>query len=187
MIAGAIDGLVSPMAYVFKFKCSSGALRCGHRTSLVMQHPHLKKGSDPMTSSDESAVRHLLEQVLEAWARGDGSEFAAAFAMDGDVIFFDGSHVHGRKQIATVMEQLFGTLLKGTRCIAEVKTLRFVTPDVALMQTLGGAAYPGETEVPSKRYSIQTFVAVRLQGIWTIASFQNTRVQPLNLSNLSQA
>ena len=122
-------------------------------------------------------LRGLLQQVLDAWERGDGRALAAAFVDDGDVIFFDGSHLHGGPEIAAVMQDLFDTALKGTRCLAQVKALRFVVPEVALMQTLGGVVFPGETAVPAERCSIQTLVIVRIRGTWRVASFQSTRMQ----------
>ncbi len=126
---------------------------------------------------EASPLRNLLQQVLDAWERGDGRALAAAFAEDGDVILFDGSHLNGGLQIAAVMQHLFDTALKGTRCLAQVKALRFVTPEVALMQMLGGVVFPGEAVVPAERCSVQTFVAVRIRGTWRVASFQSTRMQ----------
>ena len=129
----------------------------------------------------ESKLQSLVQRVLDAWERGDGRALAAAFAEDGDVILFDGSCLHGRPQIEAVMQHLFDTTLKGTRCLAQVKALRFVTPEVALMQTLGGVVFPEETVIPVERCSIQTFVAVRIRGTWSVASFQNTRMQAASL------
>jgi uncharacterized protein (TIGR02246 family) len=107
---------------------------------------------------EASPLRNLLQQVLDAWERGDGRALAAAFADDGDVVFFDGSHLHGGPQIAAALQHLFDTALKDTRCLAQVKALRFVTPEVALMQTLGGAVFPGgpqfrPSDVPSRHLS----------------------------------
>jgi uncharacterized protein (TIGR02246 family) len=67
---------------------------------------------------EASPLRNLVQQVVDAWERGDGRALAAAFADDADVIFFDGSHAHGGPQIAAVMQHLFDTALKGTRCLA---------------------------------------------------------------------
>src|SRR2546426_714847 len=96
----------------------------------------------------ESKLRSLLQRVLAAWERGDGRALAAEFADDGDIVFFEGSCLQGRDQIAAVMQHLFETTLRGTRCLAQVKALRFVTPEVALIQTLGGVAFPEETVCP---------------------------------------
>jgi len=139
----------------------------------------IKKDSEP--DAVESKLQSLVQRVLAAWERGDGRALAAEFADDGDIVFFEGSCLQGRAQIEAVMQHLFETTLRGTRCLAQVKALRFVTPEVALIQTLGGVAFPEETEIPVERCSIQTFVAVRIRGIWSVASFQNTRMRAASL------
>jgi len=125
----------------------------------------------------ESKLQSLLRRVLAAWERGDGRALAAEFADDGDIVFFEGSCLQGRPQIEAVMQHLFETTLRGTRYLAKVKALRFVTPEVALMQTLGGVVFPEETIIPVERCSVQTFVIVRIRGTWSVASFQNTRMR----------
>jgi len=129
----------------------------------------------------ESKLQSLLRRVLAAWERGDGRALAAEFADDGDIVFFEGSCLQGRPQIEAVMQHLFETTLRGTRYLAQVKALRFVTPEVALMQTLGGVVFPEETIIPVERCSIQTFVIVRIRGTWSVASFQNTRMRAASL------
>jgi uncharacterized protein (TIGR02246 family) len=131
----------------------------------------------------ESKLQSLLQRVLDAWEHGDGRALAAAFAEDGDLIFFDGACLRGRSQIEAVTQHLFDTAWKGTRCLAQIKTVRFVAPEVVLMQTLGGVVFPGETKVPVERCAIQTLVAVRTRGIWRIASLQNTRMQAAGLGS----
>lgn len=49
------------------------------------------------------------------------------------------------------------------------------------MQTLGGVVFPEETIIPVERCSVQTFVIVRIRGIWSVASFQNTRMRAASL------
>jgi len=139
----------------------------------------IKKDAEP--DAVESKLQSLVRRVLAAWERGDGRALAAEFADDGDVVFFEGSCLQGRAQIEAVMQHLFETTLRGTRCLAQVKALRFVTPEVALIQTLGGVVFPKETVIPVERCSIQTFVAVRIRGTWSVASFQNMRMQAASL------
>jgi uncharacterized protein (TIGR02246 family) len=129
----------------------------------------------------ESKLQNLLQRVLAAWERGDGRALAAEFADDGDIVFFEGSCLQGRPQIEAVMQHLFETTLRDTRYLAQVKALRFVTPEVALMQTLGGVVFPEETIIPVERCSVQTFVIVRIRGTWSVASFQNTRTRAASL------
>jgi uncharacterized protein (TIGR02246 family) len=129
----------------------------------------------------EFKLRSLVQRVLAAWERGDGRALAAEFAEDGDVVFLEGSCLQGRAQIEAVMQHLFETTLRGTRCLAQIKALRFVTPEVALIKTLGGVVFSEETVIPVERCSIQTFVAVRIRGTWSLASFQNTRMRAASL------
>jgi uncharacterized protein (TIGR02246 family) len=139
----------------------------------------IKKDVEP--DAVEFKLQSLLQRVLVAWERGDGRALAAEFADDGDVVFFEGSCLQGRHQIEAVMQHLFETTLRGTRYLAQVKAVRFVTPEVALMQTLGGVVFPEETIIPVERCSIQTFVIVRIRGTWSVASFQNTRMRAASL------
>jgi uncharacterized protein (TIGR02246 family) len=131
-------------------------------------------------SADEAAVRALYQQVMNGWNQGSGDAFAAAFIEDGDLVGFDGTHFKGRQQIAPFHQQLFDKWLKGSRLVGQVKDVRFLSPDVALMHALGGTVLRGKSEPTPERDSIQTLVATRQEGgEWRLAAFQNTRVRPM--------
>jgi uncharacterized protein (TIGR02246 family) len=53
--------------------------------------------------------------------------------------------------------------------------VRFLTTDVAVMHAVGGTVMPGQTDLDSERNSVQTLVAVKRNGRWSLAAFQNTR------------
>jgi uncharacterized protein (TIGR02246 family) len=84
-------------------------------------------------SRDEAAVRALYQELMDGWNQGNGDAFAAVFTEDGDLIGFDGTHFKGRQEIAPFHQQLFDKWLKGSRLVGEVKDVRFLSPDVALM------------------------------------------------------
>ena len=130
-------------------------------------------------TNDEAAVRALYEQVMEGWNRGSGEAFAAPFAEDGDLIGFDGTHVKGRAEIASFHQPLFDKWLKGTRLVGEVKSVHFLTPEVALMHAIGGTVMRGKSEPSPERDSIQTLVATKRGDRWCLAAFQNTRTRPM--------
>jgi uncharacterized protein (TIGR02246 family) len=131
-------------------------------------------------SADEAAVRALYQQVMDGWNQGSGAAFAAAFTEDGDLVGFDGTHFKGREEIAPFHQQLFDKWLKGSRLVGQVKDVRFLSPDVALMHALGGTVLPGKSEPTPERDSIQTLVATRQEGgEWRLAAFQNTRLHPV--------
>jgi uncharacterized protein (TIGR02246 family) len=133
-------------------------------------------------SADEAAVRALYQQLMDGWNQGSGDAFAAVFTEDGDLIGFDGTHFKGRQEIAPFHQQLFDKWLKGSRLVGQVKDVRFLSPDVALMHAVGGTVLRGKSEPVPERDSIQTLVATRQDGEWRLAAFQNTRLHPMDSS-----
>ena len=129
--------------------------------------------------ADEAAVRGLYQQLMDGWNRGSGADFAAAFAADGDLVAFDGTHFEGREEIAPFHQELFDKWMKGSRLVGRVKDVRFLSPDVALMHAVGGTVMRGKSEPSPERDSIQTLVAIRQDGEWRLAAFQNTQVRPM--------
>lgn len=136
-------------------------------------------------SADEAAVRALYQQLMDGWNQGSGDAFAAVFTEDGDLIGFDGTHFEGRQEIAPFHQQLFDKWLKGSRLVGEVKDVRFLSPDVALMHAVGGTVMRGKTDPVPERDSIQTLVAMRQDGEWRLAAFQNTRLHPIDSSAIT--
>jgi uncharacterized protein (TIGR02246 family) len=131
-------------------------------------------------SADEAAVRALYQQLMDGWNQGSGDAFASVFTEDGDLIGFDGTHLKGREEIAPFHQQLFDKWLKGSCLVGEVKDVRFLSPDVALMHAVGGTVMRGKTDPVPERDSIQTLVATRQEdGEWRLAAFQNTRLHPI--------
>ena len=136
-------------------------------------------------SAEEAAVRALYQQLMDGWNQGSGDAFAAVFTEDGDLIGFDGTHFKGRQEIAPFHQRLFDKWLKGSRLVGEVKDVRFLSPDVALMHAVGGTVMRGKTDPVPERDSIQTLVATRQDGEWRLAAFQNTRLHPMDSSAIT--
>ena len=129
-------------------------------------------------AANESAVRALYQNLIEAWGNTDA--YAALFTEDGDYITFDGSHARGRAEIARAHRPLFEGILKGSRLVEAGIPLevRFLSSDVALIHS-GGAVLRARQKKPSRRaISVQTMVAVKQEDRWLFAAFQNTRYRP---------
>ena len=132
--------------------------------------------------ADEEAVRAVYQQLMDGWNQGSGAAFAAAFAEDGDLVAFDGTHFKGRREIAPFHQRLFDRWLKGSRLVGHVKDVRFLGPDVAVMHAVGGTVMRGKAAPSPERDSIQTLVATRRDGEWRLAALQNTRLRPIGRS-----
>jgi uncharacterized protein (TIGR02246 family) len=133
-------------------------------------------------STDEAAVRALYQQLMDGWNQGSGEAFAAVFTEDGDLVGFDGTHLKGRQEIAPFHQQLFDKWLKGSRLVGQVKDVRLLHPDIALMHAVSGTVMRGKSEPVPERDSIQTLVATHQDGEWRLAAFQNTRLHPMDSS-----
>ena len=120
---------------------------------------------------DESAIRQLLARLYDAWARGDGTGYAACFAQKSDYITFNGVHLRGRAENAELHGALFRNVLKGTKLSSEIESIELLSSGVALVHTAGRGRKKG----------YQTYVLVKSGGQWEIRSFQNTRVQPISI------
>lgn len=128
----------------------------------------------------------MLDKMSDAWERGDGADFVSMFSDDADYVVFDGTHLHGKQDIAAAHAPLWNNVLKGSRLIIMGVSIRFLTPDIALLHSRG-AVQKWYQRKPSKRaMSVQTMVAVRRNGTWQLTAFQNTRYQPFVKSLLGK-
>ena len=136
----------------------------------------------PMTtdSEDVNTIRSLLDQMRDAWARGDAAAYADCFSRDSDYVTFNGMHLRGRNENAELHEALFGGPLKGTRLSAAIESLVFLSPEVALVHTVGSGAKRRRAD-SRRNKSIQSLIVVKQDGQWRIRSFQNTRIRPFSI------
>ena len=79
--------------------------------------------------------------------RASGDAFAAPFEENGDLVGFDGTHLWGSKEIASFHQYPFDMFLKGSRLVGKVRSVRFLTTDVAVMHAVGGTVMPGQTDL----------------------------------------
>lgn len=124
--------------------------------------------------TDEDAIRQLITRQGEAWAKGDAEAFAEVFTEDADYVTWVGSHFKGRAAIAASHVSLFEKYLKGTRLDGEITQLRFLSPDVAVIHSKG-AVLKGKQRRTRRNTKVQTTIAVRQDGRWLFAAFQNTK------------
>lgn len=143
------------------------------------------EGEPGVGLSDEAAVRALYGQLMEGWNAGRAETFAAPFAEDGDLVAFDGGHFRGREEIISFHRPLFERWLRGTRLVGRVESVRFLSPEVAVMHCVGGTVARGQSSSRPERDSIQTLVASKSGGQWRLSAFHNTRVRPISGSTAS--
>lgn len=125
------------------------------------------------SEADKTAVSSLLQRVIKAWGEHDASAFAKVFTPDGTMVL-PGVYQKGREAIEAFMGAAFAGPYKGTRVTGAPLDLRPLGRDAAVVVTQGGVLAPGEEEVSDARAIRATWVAVRHQGEWTLAAYQNS-------------
>lgn len=128
---------------------------------------------------DELAIQQLFQSLLDAWAAGDATAYAALFTEDADYIAFDGVNQKGRAAILAGHQPLFERFLKGSRLAGEMASIRFLCSDAALIHATGNTILAGKSTPSPERASIQTLIAVKQDGEWRFTAFHNTRVRPI--------
>lgn len=129
--------------------------------------------SAPMNRADDGAIRELLDRQVKGWNSGDPEAYASVFTADADYVTFLGSHHKGRKAIATSYAPLFKKLLHGSRLNIGITQLRFLTPDVALIQANAAVTKRARRRNP-RNTRVNTSIAVRTDDGWLLAASQNT-------------
>jgi uncharacterized protein (TIGR02246 family) len=76
--------------------------------------------------------------------------------------------------------------LKGSRLVGKVRSVSLLTSDVAVMHAVGGTVMAGQTDLDPEQNTIQTLVAVKGNGKWSLAAFQNTRATCMGWPEESQ-
>jgi len=130
------------------------------------------KRNDP-ESDDEAKVRLLYQTLLAAWNDKDARKMAALFSESGNVIGFDGSQMDGRKQIESVLGQIFADHPTPVY-IAIVREVRFLAFGVAILRAVAGMVPRGQSDINPALNAIQSLAATEEQDRWRIALFQNT-------------
>ncbi len=135
-----------------------------------MDHPQ------DASSAGDTAVRALYRQLLDGWNQRDAEAYAAPFAEDAEVIGFDGSEMTGRAEITSTLRQIFADHVTAAY-VCKVRSVRLLGPETAILRAIVGMVPPGQSDLNSAVNAHQTLVAVKRDGTWRIALFQNTPAQ----------
>ena len=123
--------------------------------------------------ADRQAVLDVLARLYQAWEAGDAEAFVADYTDDASVIQ-SGVYEKDREEIRTNMAAAFAGPLKGSRVASRPVDVRFLTGDTAMVVSEDGIIFPGQDAVASEGLVRATWVLVRRDGGWRIASYHNS-------------
>lgn len=132
---------------------------------------------DTRDTNDTVAVADLLARMGAAWAAHDATAFADLYADDATVVTA-GTYIQGKEQIRAFMVAGFDGPLRGTESTEQPQRIRFLAPDVAVVDSLGGYRPAGEAVVPPHLQRRATWVLARTGGDWLVESYHNCAANP---------
>jgi uncharacterized protein (TIGR02246 family) len=80
-----------------------------------------------------AAVGQLVGEIAEAWNAGDARAYGARYWPDGTFTNTDGTLDLGHDEVVRTAEEAFQGVLAGTKFSSEVRKVRLVRPDVAVV------------------------------------------------------
>jgi uncharacterized protein (TIGR02246 family) len=132
----------------------------------------------------EVAIRAIVAAQEQAWNAGDGRAYARDVAPDASFTNIFGMVMYGHDAFEKRHAEILASFYKGTTKSQAVKRLRFVTPDVAVVdidnEVRGVRTLPSGLAVPAdgivRTQLMQVFV--RRDGRWLVEAYHNVDVKP---------
>ena len=135
-------------------------------------------------TADETVIRRIIQDEVAAWNRGDATAYSRQFAADGTFTNIRGQFFTGYDAFLKQHEVIFGGLFKNTALQQDIVSLKFIGPDVAVVETLNSVSGMPETApgtAPDSKGRLRTRllqVVARQGGEWKIVAYHNVDVKP---------
>ena len=186
----ALAHIVRDITYASPPMCKN----TGHPIPLGRKHPLLKfaamvifaLANTSLLAQDprEAPIRAIVENQALAWNAGDGPAYAREVSPDVSFTNLFGMVLYGKEPFVKRHSEILATFYKGTTKHHSIRRIRFITPDVAIVdidnEVRGVKAMPGGIPVPPdgiiKTQLMEIFV--RRDGKWWIEAYHNVDVKP---------
>jgi len=129
--------------------------------------------------ADEAEIRELLNELTGAWRRGDAKAYGARYKTDATFTNVFGDFYAGRDAFDRRHDEVFCGIFKATELALEIRKLRFIRRDVAVVDvvtTVAGAQIrpPGvDVGADGTLRSSLLMLLTKERGRWEIAAYHN--------------
>jgi uncharacterized protein (TIGR02246 family) len=136
--------------------------------------------------SDSTAIQNILQEEIVSWNNGDAETYSKHFDTEGTFTNILGLFFTGHKEFLVRHEQIFKGVFLGTALKQNIVSLKFVSPDVAVVETLTWISGFSKDGPPKGTYlddkgRLRTRllqVMVRNSGGWKIVVYHNVDIKP---------
>ena len=132
----------------------------------------------------EGPIRAIVADQAAAWDAGDAARYARYVSTDVSFTNLFGMVMYGASDFAERHRQILATFYKGTTKRHHIRRIRFVTPDVAIVdidnEVHGVTAMPAGIAVPPDGVIRTQLMEVfaRRSGQWWIEAYHNVDLKP---------
>ena len=123
--------------------------------------------------NDVLAIQALYRQLINSWNEMNSKTYANLFTADGSIVGFDGSQANGRKEIHDHLSSIFADHAPA-RFVTLIREVRILSSSVGLVSAVAGMVPRNGKEINARANAIQSLIAVKQEGHYRIAHFQNT-------------
>ena len=135
-------------------------------------------------SSDTAAIHKIINNEIDTWNKGDAVGYSRDFSATGTFTNIRGQFFTGYPAYLKQHEVIFTGIFKSSTLKQDVVSLRFIRPDVAVVETVttvSGTAQspPGVTRDDNGRFHTRLMqVVAKEDGVWKIVTYHNVDVKP---------
>jgi len=138
------------------------------------------------TTADEAAIRRIVRDEIVAWNQGDAVAYSRHFAVDGTFTNIQGQFFTGYDAFLKQHVVIFEGRFKQTRLQQDIVSLKFLRPDVAVVEVLTAVAGMAAAQLASGtggdatgRLRTRLLQVVVKQGEeWKVVAYHNVDVKP---------
>ena len=126
---------------------------------------------------DSAAIKECVAAWEDAWNRHDAHATATRYVEDGDFSSTTGIPSHGWKALEDHYNEIFTTFLKDAHRTDTVKSIRFLTPEIASVdidwQMTGAKTRDGQ-DAPNRKGLLTWIVTKQHNGQWMITIYHES-------------
>lgn len=154
--------------------------------SLSVLALSLVQGAFAQDPQAEAAIRGIVAAQVDAWNAGDAAAYAKDVASNVSFTNLFGMVMYGSPAFVERHRQILATFYKGTTKHHVIRRIRFVTPDVAIVdidnELRGVKTMPAGITVPADGLFKTQLMEVFVQrgGHWWIEAYHNVDTKPAN-------
>jgi uncharacterized protein (TIGR02246 family) len=140
-------------------------------------------GAAQPSATGEAEIRAIVEEQVTAWNAGDAVAFSKRFAENGSFTNIRGTVFYGHQAFEDRHREIFSGFFKGSKLTMSITRIRFVRPDVAIVDlatelaNLSGAPPGVRPNAAGRILTRLQQVFVKDNGVWRVESYHNVDVK----------